>query len=66
MNLQKFIAQAQLQPTVAQAILNSLTFDVQDTDYHSALEMLQDDVEDDPDFHGITTTELRDFLNKVS
>lgn len=66
MNLQKFIAQAQLQPKVAQAILNSLNFDIQGTDYHSALEMLQDDVQDDPDFHGITTKELSDFLNGVS
>lgn len=64
-NLQKFISAASRMPAVAQQILNALDYDLRETDYKCAIAMLADDVQDDPDHHGITAEELQDFLEEV-
>ena len=64
-SLQKFISAANRKPAVAQKILDSLDFDLRETEYACAIAMLSDDVQDDPDYHGITSEELQDFLEEI-
>ena len=63
MNLQKFIKQAKLQPKVAQEILNALHYEVVEG---TAIGTLQDDVTDDPKYHGITPDELIEFISATT